>query len=170
MGMRTETAREACAAAAVNGPAGRRTPLFVRARTDMAAVLVDPACGDTIRGRVDNLSVGGMFFRGAATPAEGACLECTLVWEDGGYRNEFHANGTVVHRRGHGVGIAFEAVTPLAFTVISDIIAEARCAHVRPAGRRRRAVPECRAGHRSRAAPRRGGVRPRALTTVRRRA
>lgn len=146
MGTRTEMTMRTGAAVAVDGLRGRRTPLFVRIRTDMAAVLVDLGCGDSIRGRVHNLSVGGMFFSGRDAPEVGAHVLCALVWADGGYQNEFHANGTVVHRDGHGVGIAFEEVTPQAFTVISDIIADAGCFRMRsvehhPVARERRGGP-----------------------------
>lgn len=146
MGTRTEMTMRPDNAMAVDGLRGRRTPLFVRIRSDMAAVLVDLTCGDSIRGRVHNLSVGGMFFSGADALQVGARVLCALVWADGGYQNEFHANGTVVHRGGHGVGIAFEEVTPQAFTVISDIIADAGCFRMgsvehHPAARERRGGP-----------------------------
>lgn len=142
MGTWFQTATAPSARGPAAGLRGQRSPRFVRVRTDMVAVLMDPARRGAIRGRVDNLSIGGMFFRGADAPRVGTRLECALIWEGAGYRNEFHANGTVVHRRHGGVGIAFEGVTPLGFNVLSDVVPDAAGFRTQAVPRRGPEVPE----------------------------
>jgi len=127
----TETTISPEAPAAVGGLRERRLPLFVRIRTDMPAVLVDLTSGRAVHGRVENLSVGGMYFGGPDTLEVGARVLCALIRKDGEYQDEFYTNGTVMHRHGHGVGIAFGEVTPFAFTVISEMIEAAGCFQVR---------------------------------------
>jgi hypothetical protein len=108
----------------------RRTPLFVRIRTDMPAALVDLTSGHAIHGRVENVSIGGMYFTGTDTLEVGERVLCALIRTDGEYQDEFYTNGTVVHRHAHGVGIAFDGVTPFAFTVISEMVEAAGCFQV----------------------------------------
>lgn len=117
---------------AVDGLRDRKVPLFVRIRADLPAVLVDLTFGHAVQGRLENVSVGGMFFRGADTLAVGARVLCALVVEEGGRAEELYASGTVVHRHDHGVGIAFDHVTARAFAAISRMIADAGCFRMRP--------------------------------------
>lgn len=132
MATRTETTGVVDRAVPLEGLRGRTVPLFVRIRTDLEAVLVDLTYGHAFHGGVENLSVGGMFFRGADALDVGTRVLCGLIHAEGGRTEELYANGTVVHRRDHGVGIAFDEVTPRAFGVISDMIAAAGCFRMRP--------------------------------------
>jgi PilZ domain len=145
MDTRTETTMAAAGGVVLDGLRGRQTPLFVRIRTDMPAVLVDLVYGNSIRGRVQNLSAGGMFFRGADSLEVGARLMCALIRTDGEFQDELYVSGTVVHRQTHGVGIAFDEVTPGAFIAISDIIAAAGCFRLNAVEPRWPAHPERRA-------------------------
>ena len=150
MATRTQTTMAPDAVVAVGGLRDRQVPLFVRIRIDMAAVLVDLTYGHAIRGRVENLSVGGMFFRGADTLDAGTRVLCALVRQDARGSEELYANGTVVHRHDHGVGIAFDEVTPRAFAAISDMIAAAGCFRMRPIEPRCPAAGPERRGERKR--------------------
>jgi len=132
MGTRTETTTAPVPHVAVDGLRDRQVPLFVRIRADLPAVLVDLTFGHAVQGRLENLSVGGMFFRGADTLAVGARVLCALVVTENGRQEELYASGTVVHRHDHGVGIAFDEVTARAFTAISRMIADAGCFRMRP--------------------------------------
>jgi hypothetical protein len=123
MATRTDTLNVPAETLATNRLRGRQTPLFARIQVDILAVLVDLTNGNAIHGRVENLSVGGMFFRGTDSLDVGTRVLCTLIRTDGEYQDELYTNGTVVHRHSHGVGVAFDEVTPRAFAAISDIIA-----------------------------------------------
>jgi len=107
-------------------------PLFVRIRADLEAVLIDLTYGHAVHGRVENLSVGGMFFRGADTLEVGTRVLCALIVPRDGRAEELYASGTIVHRHDHGVGVGFDEVTPDAFLAISAIIADAGCFRMRP--------------------------------------
>jgi hypothetical protein len=120
------------AAVTVTSLRDRRVPLFVRVRTDLEAVLIDLTYGRAIHGRVENVSVGGLLFRGADALAVGTRVLCALVVGWNGRTEEVYAAGTVVHRHDHGVGIAFDEVTPVAFQAISRMIADAGCFRMRP--------------------------------------
>lgn len=126
----------------------RRKPLFVRIRTNMPAVLVDLAYGRAIRGQVENVSVGGMFFRGADTLEVGTRVLCALIHEAPRGTEELYAGGTVIHRHDHGVGIAFDEVTPRAFAAIGRLIEEAGCFRMRAIEPRCPAAPRGPAGDR----------------------
>jgi hypothetical protein len=117
---------------AVDALRDRQVPLFVRIRTDLEAVLIDLTFGNALHGRVENLTVGGMFFRGADSLEVGVRVLCALVVEPGARPKELYAAGTVVHRHDHGLGIAFDEVTPGAFLAISGMIAAAGCFRMRP--------------------------------------
>ncbi len=143
----------------VDGLRGRRVPLFVRIRAELPAVLIDLTYGHAVHGRVENLSVGGIFFRGADTLGEGARVLCALIVTKDGRTEEVYASGSVVHRHDHGVGVAFDEVTPRAFAVISEMIAEAGCFRMRPIEPRCPAAAESvpagdRRGERKRPRPR----------------
>lgn len=161
MTMRTQSTR-ADAVVAVEGLRDRRAPLFVRIRTDLEGVLIDLTYGHAVHGRVENLSVGGMFFRGADTLNEGTRVLCALIVTRAGRPEELYAAGTVVHRHDHGVGIAFDEVTPVAFLAISQMIADAGCFRMRPIEPRCSAAgPEPatdRRGERKRPRPRKARV------------
>jgi PilZ domain len=158
-----ETTAASEAAVAVDGLRGRRTPLFVRIRAAMPAVLVDLAYGRAIHGQVENLSVGGMFFRGADTVEVGTRVLCALIHEGVDGAEELYCGGTVVHRHDHGVGIAFDEVAPRAFMAISRMIAEAGCFRMRAVGPRCPAAPreprDDRRGERRRPRPRKARMK-----------
>lgn len=118
-------------AVAADGLQERRAPRFVRISSQLPAVLVDATSGRAVHGRVENLGVGGMYFSGTDALEVGAHVLCALIRTDGAYQDEFHTNGTVVHRNGHGVGIAFEEVTPFAFTLIHELMEAEGCFSVR---------------------------------------
>jgi len=161
--MVTRTEFTADTAVAVDGLRDRRVPLFVRIRADMPAVLIDLTYGHALHGQVENLSVGGMFFRGADSLDAGARVLCALVVEQGGRPEEHYASGTVVHRHDHGVGIAFDEVTPGAFLAISQMIADAGCFRMHAIEPRcptaSPAPPDDRRGERKRPRPRKARMR-----------
>jgi hypothetical protein len=94
---------------------------FARVQTRMAAVLVDLHGGRTVRGRIRNVSLGGMFFEGPTPlPVGGHCV-CALAL-DGSDPGEVFIYGEVVHVQPDGLGLCFERLDGEAFQAISDRI------------------------------------------------
>lgn len=119
---------------ALAGLRDRSAPLFTRVAVDLACVLIDLTYGHVIRGRAADLSVGGMFVRGADSVPVGGRVLCALVRGTGAKAEELYASGTVVHRTRGGVGIAFDEVTPRAFLAIGEMIALGGGLRLKPVG------------------------------------
>jgi hypothetical protein len=112
----------------------RTAPLFLRVAVDLPCLLIDLTYGHVVRGRVVNLSVGGMLLCGADSVPVGERVLCALVREADGRSEELYANGTVVHHAGGCVGIAFDEVTPRAFVAIGEMIAAGGGLDLQPVG------------------------------------
>jgi len=121
--MRAAGAPDREPAAGITSLRERREPLFVRISVNLPGVLVSVPAGRTIPGWIENISVGGMYFRAEDPIAVGTELYCILVEADGTEGEELFAAGRVVHRDERGFGIAFEKLTPTAFNAISAMIA-----------------------------------------------
>jgi hypothetical protein len=109
----------------VPAPAGfDKGARFARVETRMAAVLVDLHAGRSVRGRIRNVSLGGMFFEGPVPlPVGGHCV-CALML-DGPDLGEVFVYGEVVHVQPDGLGLCFERLDGEAFQAISDRIGAA---------------------------------------------
>jgi hypothetical protein len=115
----------------VDGFDDRTAPLFTRVAVDLPCVLIELTYGNVIRGRVLNLSLGGMLFGGADSIETGTRVLCALVRGTGEHAEELYAAGTVTHRTAGGVGIAFDEVTPRAFIAIGEMIGEGGNLHLK---------------------------------------
>jgi len=129
-----ETFPEAPPTVALAGFHDRTAPLFTRVAVDLPCVLIDLTYGHVVRGRVANLSLGGMRFQNADSLAVGARVLCALVQGAGAGAEELYASGTVAHRTGGAIGIAFDEVTPRAFVAIGEMIAAGGGLHLKAIG------------------------------------